>query len=95
MPAYVIYHLSDAGDARRITDEGLAERMTAVAGRDSLQLPGMWIVQSSGTSDQIRDELRASIGPADGLLVLEIGQDAAWAGVSSTVGDWLLDRLSA
>jgi hypothetical protein len=95
MPAYVIYHVPSGRGEARVARENLAAKVGALASADRLQLDGMWIVQRDGTSDQIRDELRTSVGPDDGLLVFEIGQDAAWAGVSAAVGEWLLERLSA
>jgi hypothetical protein len=94
MPAYVIYHLPSGRGAAHAAHENLAAKVKALASTDRLQLDGIWIVQRDGTSDQIRDELRASIGADDGLLVLEIGQDAAWAGVPDAVGKWLLEKLS-
>ena len=92
MPAYVIYHL-DKRDARRAPQE-LAERIAAVAAKARLELQGLWIVEADGTSDQIRDQLRPCIGSDEGLLVFEIGTDAAWTGIRSEEGEWLLQHLS-
>ena len=94
MPAYVIYHLPSGRGAAHGAHANLDAKVRALASTDRLQLDNIWIVQRDGTSDQIRDELRASIGADDGLLVLEIGQDAAWAGLPEAVGEWLLENLS-
>ena len=93
MPSYVIYHFDqgqDQGRARRDFSAGMA----LIPAQDRLDLDGLWIVQADGTSDQIRDELRAHLGPHCALLVLEIGPDAAWTGVCPDVGEWLLEQLS-
>jgi hypothetical protein len=82
-------------DAAQAAHTSLAAKVIALAWTERLPLDGLWIVQRDGTSDQLRDELRPSIGADVGLLILEIGQDAAWAGVSAAVGAWLLEKLSA
>jgi hypothetical protein len=94
MPAYVIYHLPSGRGAAHATHARLDATVRALATTDRLRLDDIWIVQRDGTSDQIRDELRASIGADDGLLVLEIGQDAAWAGLPDAAAEWLLEKLS-
>ena len=95
MPAYVIYHVPHESVASPGSAPDFAAQISALPLRERLDLNGIWIVQSDETSDQIRDELRARIGPDDALLVLELGRDAAWAGVPASVGEWLLDQLSA
>ncbi len=95
MPAYVIYHVPHQLVARRGATPNIAAQISTLPLRERLDLNGMWFVRSEETSDQIRDDLRACIGPDDTLLVLEIGRDAAWAGVPTSVGEWLLDQLSA
>ncbi|HEX2137655.1 MAG TPA: hypothetical protein VHG30_17470 [Microvirga sp.] len=92
MPAYVIYHLEkgDAGHA----PQALAQRIADMSARAQLELQGLWIVEADGTSDQIRDQLSAGIGRDEGLLVLEIGPDAAWTGVRKEDGEWLVEHLS-
>jgi hypothetical protein len=94
MPAYVIYHLPSGRDAAHAAHANLDAKVRALASTDRLHFDNIWIVQRDGTSDQIRDELRGSIGADDGLLVLEIGQDAAWAGLPEAVAEWLLENLS-
>ena len=92
MPAFLIYHLERGNP--RYAPEDLAVRIAAMSARARLELPGLWIVQADGTSDQIRDQLSPGIGRDAGLLVFEIGPDAAWTGVGSEDGEWLLQHLS-
>ncbi len=92
MPAYVIYHLRQSAGSS--AEASLGARIASLWDGDHIELSGIWIVEAHGTSDEIRDALREFIPAQDGLLVLALGADGAWAGIGSTAGDWLVDRLS-
>jgi hypothetical protein len=59
----------------------------------TLQLDGVWIVQSDRTSDEIRDALMSCLNLGDALLVVGAGQDAAWAGFKPAEADWLVEHI--
>ena len=59
----------------------------------TLQLDGVWIVQSDRTSDEIRDALLSCLNLGDALLVVGAGQDAAWAGFKPAETDWLVEHI--
>ena len=57
------------------------------------RLAGSWIVQSDRTADAIRDALLSEISELRCVLVVKVGQDAAWAGFNSLDSDWLLSSI--
>jgi hypothetical protein len=60
-----------------------------------MQLGPAWLVRSNETADDLRDRLCAGLPPEDGMLVLEIGEQGAWRGVTEEQGEWLVSNIWA
>jgi hypothetical protein len=57
-------------------------------------LETVWIVRSSKTPEELRDQLKTYIGTDDQLLIVDItGDKAGWAGVSHAGSEWLKEKL--
>lgn len=56
-------------------------------------LESCWIISSSQSAEQIRDNLGAVMDTDDGLLVTELNGNAAWFGLTSEVSDYLKKLL--
>lgn len=56
-------------------------------------LESFWLVQSSMTAAQIRDQLLQKIDAGDGLLVIECGRTAAWHGLDDKTAAWIKEQL--
>lgn len=56
-------------------------------------LDSTWIVVSSKTSEQIRDQLAQHIDKNDELLIVKLVGEAAWTGFSDEGSKWLKDNL--
>ncbi|WP_268799407.1 hypothetical protein [Pseudomonas huanghezhanensis] len=52
-------------------------------------LESTWIIATSQTADQVRDNLKIAMDADDGLLVTRLQGDAAWYGLSVEVTKWL------
>ena len=58
-----------------------------------LDLDCAWLVESEETADEIRDSLRPFVPPEDGLVVLGVGEQAAWTGLREQQAEWLVQHL--
>jgi hypothetical protein len=56
-------------------------------------MDGAWIVSSTSTAREVRDQLRKRLDGDDKLLVLEVGSDVTWAGFMGEPAAWLKDNL--
>lgn len=52
-------------------------------------LESTWIIATTQTATQVRDNLKAVMDKDDGLLVTRLQGDAAWYGLSATAAEWL------
>lgn len=52
-------------------------------------LESVWIVKTTRTAAEIRDDLGQHIDPNDGLIVVSFGSSWASIGLSSNVSKWL------
>lgn len=57
-------------------------------------LDSTWVIQSTQTSAQIRDTLRAYVDSGDELLVARLTGEAAWVGFDDNASKTLKDILS-
>ena len=55
-------------------------------------LESVWIVESSSSAKEIRDELRARVDDGDGVLVVQSARIAAWRNVNCS-DQWLKDHV--
>lgn len=55
----------------------------------------VWIIETAKSAIQIRDELRPCLDRNDKLIVARLEGEAAWAGYSDNIGEWLKDRLES
>ena len=76
-------------------DQELAGLIASLPGGAHLQLGCVWLVRSDESADQVRDRLLASVPNEDALIVLEMGEQAAWAGLTSEEGEWLVSKVWA
>lgn len=56
-------------------------------------LDSTWFVVSELSATAIRDQLRLVIDQSDSLIVNEVGDQAAWYGLSQEVSDWLKSHI--
>jgi hypothetical protein len=52
-----------------------------------------WIVETTKTPEQVRDELVGFIDKDDRLLVATVKAPAAWRGLPKDVSDWIMENL--
>lgn len=55
-------------------------------------LESTWIIATSQTAAEVRDNLKAVMDADDGLLVTRLQGDAAWYGLSATATEWLKNQ---
>ena len=81
----------------RVEHPGLEDRiggcLRQTYGSAFSRLAGSWIVQSDRTADAIRDSLLSEITELRCVLVVKVGQEAAWSGFNSLDSDWLLSSI--
>ena len=58
------------------------------------QLGCAWLINSQYLADEVRDRLAVSLPFDDRLLVLGIGLEGAWQGLSENEVDWLLGHIA-
>ena len=56
-------------------------------------LDSAWLVITTKTTDQIRDELARHLGRDDRLIVMSYGKGAAWVGLGAERAYWLSENL--
>lgn len=56
-------------------------------------LESFWVVKSSQTAEQIRDNVGSVIDSDDELFVAKLTGAAAWRGLGSKTSEWLKDNL--
>lgn len=52
-------------------------------------LESVWIIKSSNSSKDIRDNLRSYIDNNDKLFVAKLNGESAWLNLSKEVSDWI------
>jgi hypothetical protein len=52
-------------------------------------LESTWIIATTQTAVQVRDNLNSVMDQDDGLLVTRLQGEAAWHGLSTEVAEWL------
>jgi hypothetical protein len=92
MPSFLIIHIARTGPVANSRRE-LRGHIRQLPAAQHLDLDCAWVVESEETADALRDRLRQSLAPADGLLVLGIGEQAAWGGLREQDADWLVEHL--
>ncbi|MBD7976801.1 hypothetical protein [Serpens gallinarum] len=79
-------------DLRKQRDyQSLHERIKAYGTR-CRPLESTWIIATSQSSAQVRDNLKAVMDADDGLLVTRLQGDAAWYGLSAKATEWLKNQ---
>lgn len=56
-------------------------------------LESSWVISTSQTATQVRDNLRQAMDGDDGLLVTRLSGEAAWYGLSKDRSAWLKTQL--
>lgn len=56
-------------------------------------LDSTWVIKSSLPASQVRDKLKPHLDSNDKLIVAKLSGEAAWAGFSMEVADWLRANL--
>lgn len=57
-------------------------------------LDSTWLIRTSGSAVNVRDDLKKHIDSNDELLVINVtGDAAAWAGFSAKASQWMKDNL--
>jgi len=87
MSAYIIGY--DLHPTRGETYEDLIEAIKKVGTNWWHHLDSTWVVVTSKTAAQVRDELWQHMKADDQLLVVESSHTAAWAGFSDQGSQWL------
>lgn len=76
-------------DLRKQRDyQSLYERIKAY-GTWCHALESTWIIATTQTAAQVRDNLKAAMDADDGLLVTRLRGDAAWYGLTTEKTEWL------
>lgn len=57
-------------------------------------LKSCWLVATSQTAAQVRDDLGKVMDSDDGIIVTRLQGEAAWRGLSTQVSDWIKDKLN-
>ena len=58
-------------------------------------LESVWFVRTEKTAEQVRNDLLVRIDANDGLLCVNVTDDAmAWHGLSPVAGNWLRSRTN-
>ena len=94
MPAFVILHIPHS----RTGTETQGEVGRLIASRlkgEHLQLDSAWLVRSEEMAGELRDRLAEGLPSEDALVVLEIGEQAAWRGLTGEQGEWLVSQVWA
>jgi hypothetical protein len=92
MPAFIVLHIPHS----RTGTETHGEVGGLIASRldvPHLQLDGVWLVYSEEMADGILDRLSDGLPLEDALVVFEIGEQAAWRGLTDEQGEWLVSQV--
>lgn len=57
-------------------------------------LESCWLVATSQTAAQVRDNLSQALDGDDGIIVTRLQGEAAWRGLDAKVVDWLHNQLN-
>jgi hypothetical protein len=76
--------------------EELANRIASLAaGGTYLQLGCTWMCESEEIADEFRNRLSIGLSSEEALVVLEIGDQAAWGGLTEDQAEWLIEHVGA
>jgi hypothetical protein len=92
MPSFLVIHIGRSSLVSQSRSD-LRGHIRELPGSEHLDLECAWVVESEETADEIRDRLKQSVPAEDGLLVLGIGEQAAWRGLREQEADWLVEHL--
>ena len=53
----------------------------------------VWIIVSSKSAEQVRDDLLTVLDENDKLVVIKLAREAAWKGYNQEITDWLQQNL--
>jgi len=89
MTAYIVsYDLNTQGQKYKCLTDKLEAYGTYWHAQGSV-----WIIISSQTATQVRDNLKSCLDSNDELFVGKLSGEAAWFGYSSQISDWLKKNL--
>ncbi len=90
MPSFIVLHIphSRTGAGGTIGDL-IASQLRG----PHLQLDRVWLVHAEETADENRDRLAGGLPPEDALGVLEVGEQAAWGGLTEEQREWILGHV--
>jgi hypothetical protein len=74
-------------------DTGLVEAIKAIGSEWWHGFESTWLVSTSKTTVQIRDELAPHLRPNDPLIVVACDTAAAWTGFGDTQAYWLSESF--
>jgi len=53
----------------------------------------VWLIVSSKSAEQVRDDLLTALDGNDKLVVIKLDREAAWKGYNKEISDWLQKNL--
>lgn len=74
-------------------DAGLVEAIKAVGTEWWHGFESTWLVSTTKTTTQIRDELAPHLRPNDSLIVVACAAAVAWSGFADTKAYWLSESF--
>jgi hypothetical protein len=91
MRTFRVVHIAHSRTAETHREVGrlIASRLKGA----HLEIDCVWLVHSEEMADEIRDRLSDGVAPEDALLVLEIGEQAAWRGLTQAQGEWIVGHV--
>lgn len=92
MGIFLVIHV---GRSSRVAQSraDLGGRIRALPRGVYLELDCAWLVESDETADELRDTLGAALPAEDALIVLGVGEQAAWTGLREEQAEWFVEHL--
>ena len=92
MGSFLVIHIGRASPVAQSRAK-LRGQIQDLPGGTYLDLDCAWVVESDETADEIRDTLKKTVPAEDGVVVLSIGEQAAWTGLCEDEAEWLVQHL--
>jgi hypothetical protein len=92
MPSLIVLHIPHSRTGGE-THGDLGRLVVSRLEGAHLNIDCVWLVHSDAMADEIRDSLRDGLPPQDRLLVFEVGEQAAWGGLTPEEGEWIVGHV--
>jgi hypothetical protein len=93
-PTFIVLRIPKSPRSTAAAEE-LARPIASLRAGAHLQLGAIWLVRSEESADELRDRLSADLPNEDALVVVEMGEQAAWTGLAAEDGEWLVSNVWA